>query len=149
MKNLVFGCGIAAVALVGGAVVAKEAAKKEIVQETTADLTWKELMPGAPLQGAEVWKGPGGAGCQFVKFPKGTAVPLHWHTKDTHAIVISGSFGSAPEGGGEPKLLGPGSHQFVPGKLKHSTKCGDAADCVIYSCSPGPFDVKGLPPPPK
>ena len=23
------------------------------------------------------------------------------------------------------------------------------ADCVIYECSPGAFDIKGLPPPPK
>ena len=148
MKKLALGIGFITVAFTGGLVAAKEAAKKEIVQETTADLAWKDVMPGMPLQGVEVWKGPGGAGCQFIKFPKGTLVPVHWHSKDTHAIVISGSFGSAPEGA-EPKLLGPGAHQFVPAKLKHSTKCGDAADCVIYSCSVGPFDVKGLPPPPK
>jgi hypothetical protein len=148
MKNVALGLGILAVVGAGGALAAKEAAKKEITQEAMADLAWKEAMPGMPLQVVEVWKGPGGAGCQYMKFPKGISVPVHFHSKDIHAVVITGNFGSAPEGA-EPKLQGPGGHQFVPGKLKHSTKCGDAADCVIYSCSTGPFDVKGLPPPPK
>jgi quercetin dioxygenase-like cupin family protein len=148
MTKLALGIGLLAVAFAGGALAAKEAAKKEIVQETPAELNFKEVMPGMPVQAAEIWKGPGGAGCQFIKFPKGTAVPLHWHSKDAHAVIISGSWGSGAEGGAE-KLVGPGAHQFIPAKLKHTTKCGDAADCVVYSCTTGPFDIKGLPPPPK
>ena len=149
MKKLAMGIGLLAVAFAGGALAAKEAAKKEIVQETPDDLKWKEVVPGMPVMAAEIWKGPGGSGCSYIKFPKGTAVPLHWHSKDGHAVVISGSWGSAPEGGGPEKMIGPGAHQFIPAKLKHTTKCSEAADCIVYSCSPGPFDVKGLPPPPK
>jgi uncharacterized protein DUF4437 len=147
-KNLATGIALVTVGFVGGALAAKEKPKKEIVQQTVADLQWKDIAPGMPVQGSESWKGPGGSHCWFNKFPKGFSVPLHWHTKDVHGIVIAGNWGSAAEGAPE-KLVAPGGYQFIPGGLKHTTKCADAADCVIYECGPGPFDVKGLPPPPK
>jgi quercetin dioxygenase-like cupin family protein len=74
--------------------------------------------------------------------------PTHFHTKDLYSVVIAGNWGSWVEGTPE-KLVGPGAYQFIPGGLKHTTKCGDAADCVTYECGPGAFDLKGLPPPPK
>jgi hypothetical protein len=149
MNKLALGFGLLAlVAATAGSLAAKEAAKKELVQHALDELPWKEMMPGMPLMGADVWTGPGGAGCRYMKFPRGFAVPVHWHSKDAHAVVISGNWGSALEGA-QDKLIGPGSHQFIPGKVKHSTKCGEASDCVIYSCSTGTFDVKGLPPAPK
>jgi quercetin dioxygenase-like cupin family protein len=147
MKKLAIGLALTAAGLVGGTLAAKEA-KKEITQQTVADLEWKEVMPGQPVMVAEVWKGPGGAHCRFNKFPKGFVVPQHFHSKDVHAVVISGSWGSWSEGG-EEKLAATGGHQFIPAKLKHTTKCGDGADCVVYACSPGAFDIKGLPAPPK
>jgi hypothetical protein len=146
-KRIALACGVLAVGLVSGA-LAKEAAKKEVVQEKVADLQWKELEPGNPIMTAAAWKGPGGSYCRWVKFPKGLAVPLHFHTKDIHAVVISGKWGSAADGQPE-KLQGAGGYEMIPGGLKHSTKCGDDADCVTYECSPGAFDIKGLPPPPK
>jgi hypothetical protein len=147
MNKLAIGFGLLATGLVGGA-LAKEAPKKEIVQQTTADLTWKEVMPGMPVMAAEDWKGPGGSHCGWNKFPKGFVVPSHFHSKDIYAVVISGNWGSWAEGAPE-KLVAPGGHQMIPAKLKHTTKCGDKEDCVIYECSPGAFDIKGLPPPEK
>jgi quercetin dioxygenase-like cupin family protein len=148
MKKVALVVGLLLVGFLGGTLAAKEKAKKEILQQTVADLQWKEAAPGMPIMTSEVMKGPGGSNCAFNKFPKGFAVPLHWHTKDIHAVVISGNWGSTAEGAPE-KLVAPGGYQLIPGGLKHSTKCGDAADCVIYQCSPGAFDLKGLPPPPK
>jgi len=148
MKKLAVVVGLLMFGFLGGTLLAKEKAKKEIVQQTAADLQWKDVAPGMPIMASDVWKGPGGSHCAFNKFPKGTAVPTHWHTKDIHAIVIAGNWGSFAEGAPE-KLVAPGGYQLIPGGLKHSTKCGDAADCVIYECSPGAFDLKGLPPPPK
>jgi len=147
MKRFMIGFGLLAVGLVGGA-LAKDAVKKEIVQKTVADLAWKELAPGVPVMISEAWKGPGGSHCTWNKFPKGYTAPTHFHTKDVHAVVISGNWGSWSEGQPE-KLVGPGGYQLIPGGLKHSTKCGDTADCVIYECGPGAFDLKGLAPPPK
>jgi quercetin dioxygenase-like cupin family protein len=126
----------------------KEGAKKAIVQKTVSDVQWHDAGPGLPVQRSDVWTGPGGSHCSFNKFPKGTVVPLHFHTNDLTTVVIAGQWGSAAEGAPE-SLVGPGAYQFIPGKLKHTTKCGDAEDCVIFTCSPGAFDIKGLPPPPK
>ena len=148
MTKLGLGLGLIALGFGAGMVAAKEAAKKEIVQKTVADLTWKEVAPGIPVMAAEDWKGPGGSHCGFNRFPKGFVVPSHFHSKDLYAVVIAGNWGSWAEGATE-KLVGPGGHQFIPAKLKHSTKCGEAAECVVYECGPGPFDLKGLPPPPK
>jgi quercetin dioxygenase-like cupin family protein len=148
MGKLALAIGLSAVVFAGAALAAKEAAKKEVMQQTVNDLNWKEAMPGMPIMMAEAWKGPGGSHCQFIKFPKGFAVPVHWHSKDVHGVVISGNWGSALEGAPE-KLMGPGGYQTIPAKVKHSTKCGDVSDCVVYDCGPGAFDIKGLPPPPK
>jgi hypothetical protein len=147
MKRIMCGLGLLVVGFVGGA-FAKDAGQKAIVQKTVADLQWTEVMPGSPVMIAAAWKGPGGSYCRWVKFPKGLAVPLHFHTKDIHAVVITGKWGSSVEGQPE-KLQGPGGYEAIPGGLKHTTKCGDDADCVTYECSPGAFDIKGLPPPPK
>jgi hypothetical protein len=147
MKRIMCGVGLLVVGFVGGA-FAKDAAQKAIVQKTVADLEWKAMAPGVPVMTADAWKGPGGSHCSWNKFPKGFVAPTHYHTKDTHAVVIAGNWGSWVEGAPE-KLVGPGGYQFVPGGLKHTTKCADAADCVTYECSPGAFDMKGLPPAPK
>jgi hypothetical protein len=147
MKRILCGFALLVVGFVGGA-FAKDAAQKAIVQKTVADLEWKAMAPGVPVMIAEAWKGPGGSHCSWNKFPKGFVAPTHFHTKDLHSVVIAGNWGSWVEGAPE-KLVGPGGYQFIPGGLKHTTKCGDAADCVTYECGPGAFDLKGLPPPPK
>jgi hypothetical protein len=142
--NKRFGLALAAVGFAGGAAVAGAAAKKEIAQQTIADLEWHDLAPGLPVKAADSWKGPGGAHCAFNKFPRGFVAPPHFHTKDLHAVVLSGNWGSWTDGTPE-KLLGPGGIQVIPGGVKHVTKCAPAVDCVIYVCGPGPFDIKGLP----
>jgi hypothetical protein len=82
----------------------------------------------------EEWKGPGRSHCTWNKFPKGFVAPTHYHTKDLHSVVIAGNWGSWVEGAPE-KLVGPGGYEFIPGGLKHSTKCSEAADCLTYECS--------------
>ena len=148
MKRMSWAVGLVAMGFVGGAFAAKEAAKKEITQPKLADLQWKEAAPGMPVMVADSWKGAGGAHCTFDKFPKGFAAPTHAHTNDVYSIVIAGKWGSHAEGTPE-SLQGPGGYQFIPGGLKHETKCGDASDCMVYECGPKAFDLKGLPPPPK
>jgi quercetin dioxygenase-like cupin family protein len=147
MKTIMCGLGLLAVGFVGGA-FAKEAAQKEIVQKTVADLEWKTVTPGVPVVSSEDWKGSGGAHCTWNKFPRGFSSPAHYHSKDLHSVVVAGHWGSWVEGAPE-KLVGPGGYEFIPAGLKHTTKCSDAADCVTYECSPGAFDLKGLPPLPK
>jgi len=123
----------------GGAIAAKAAAK--IVQWNLDDLKW-QTPPNAPpgVQLAETYK-KGSMHCSFTKFAKGTEVPLHTHTNDIAGVVVAGTFGSTDEAGsGKPQAAG--GFQSVPGGLKHSTKCTADADCIIFSCQPGPFDTK-------
>jgi quercetin dioxygenase-like cupin family protein len=140
---IVFALPAAAVAQKEARKGEKEGSKKGVVQKTVSDLTWHD-MPGTPVQASDVWTGPGGSHCNFTRFPKGTTVPPHFHTSDIHAVVIAGQWGSAAEGAPE-SLVGPGTYQLIPGKLKHTTKCAEAEDCIIYTCSPAKFDIKGLP----
>src|SRR5262249_50418662 len=124
----------------GGAIAAKEAAKKEIVQWRSADLKWQTVPNTPSLQQAEVYK-KGAMHCSFTKFPKGTEVPMHTHTNDIVGVVLAGTFGSTDEAGtGKPQAVG--GFQSIPGGHKHSTKCTADADCIIFGCQPGPFDMK-------
>jgi quercetin dioxygenase-like cupin family protein len=131
-----------AIGFAGGAVSAKAAGKKELVQLNLSDVKWKD-MPNSPpgVQGAEVYKKGPAMECRFVKFPKGTEVPMHTHTHDIVGVVVAGTFGSTDEaGGGKPQPVG--GFQNIPGGLKHTTKCTADADCIVFSCLPGPFDLK-------
>jgi len=125
------------VGFVGG-VSAQERAKK-IVRSSTADLQWSPV-PGAPVMESMAWSAANGSNCGFNKFPKRTKLPLHSHTADLSAIIVAGQFGSMEEGA-PVKLSGPGTYSFIPGGLKHTTECGPEADCVVYRCQPGAFDL--------
>jgi hypothetical protein len=129
--------GALAVAFAAGT---QAAAKKEITRVAAADLKF-EPVPDMPLQAAGPFKGAKGIQCMFHKFPKGFVAPLHTHTADVMGLVVAGKFGSGEEGT-EPVLQGPGSFQQIPGGLKHVSKCGPDADCEIFICQPGAFDIK-------
>jgi quercetin dioxygenase-like cupin family protein len=131
---------VLAIGFAGGALAAKEAAKKGIFQSNQADLKWQDVPNSPGLQQSEVYK-KGAMHCLFTRFPKGTEVPLHTHTHDIVGVVVAGTFGSTDEeGNGKPQ--GAGGFQSIPGGFKHTTKCTAAADCTVFSCLPGPFDLK-------
>lgn len=141
MKQRVFLFGVALVFVTVGfvqSVSAQDKAKK-IVRWSTADLQWSPV-PGAPVMESKAWSAANGSNCGFNKFPKGSKVPLHSHTADLSAIVVAGQFGSMEEGA-PVKLSGSGTYQFIPGGLKHTTECGPEADCVVFRCQPGAFDL--------
>ena len=58
MRKLALGLGLLAGAFAGGALAAKEMARKEVTQQNLNDLDWKEIMAGMPIMQAEAWKGP-------------------------------------------------------------------------------------------
>ncbi len=124
----------------GGAITAKAAPKKELVQWSLADLKWKDVPNTPGLQQVEAYK-KGAMHCLFSKFPKGTETPMHTHTNDIAGVVVAGTFGSTDEAGnGKPQAAG--GFQSIPGGFKHLTKCTADADCIVFSCLPGPFDLK-------
>ncbi len=120
----------------------KPAARKAVFMPA-GDMKW-EATPGAPpdVKGVTLWgdptKGPYGG---IQKFPAGFSAPLHTHSSDIKAVVISGTFVVGPEGGPENRL-GPGSYEFIPNTYKHTTKCDTGSECVVLVQTQGKFDVK-------
>ena len=109
----------------------------------SGDMKW-EPTPGAPpgVMGVTLWgdpaKGPYGG---IQKFPPGFSAPLHTHSSDMRAVVISGTFLVAPEGGTDNKLTA-GSYEFIPSTFKHTTKCDTSSECLVFVETHGKFDVK-------
>ena len=85
-----------------------------------------------------------GAYAAFVKLPAGMMHPLHTHTNEAKAVLISGTFSVTPEGGVE-KRLGPGSYFSIPGGQKHLSGCLAGAPCVIFQTGTAKFDMKPVP----
>jgi quercetin dioxygenase-like cupin family protein len=125
------------------------AAKKEAVFVTPEELKWVDvpLPVGAPAAagGAQVANVVGdafkGAYSAFAKIPAGQNHPLHTHSSDVKAVVVSGTFIVTPEGGTEKKL-GPGSFFMVPANMKHTSGCAPGAACVLFQEGPAKFDMK-------
>lgn len=117
------------------------------VPKDTADLwpasqlKW-EPMPGLPgAMQAPLWGHPqkGEHGVMY-KWPAGTSVPLHWHSRADRAVVVAGTMLLAPEG--KPAVeLGPGSFFSFGGHVKHATSCKAGADCVFFLEREGTFDA--------
>jgi anti-sigma factor ChrR (cupin superfamily) len=140
---------IASAAFVGSALAdekkappAKAKAGGKIVMWSADEIKWIDPPNSPPgVKMAVLWgdpqKGPHGA---FHKFVAGFEAPLHHHTANYRAAVISGTLIVTPEGGAAKKLP-PGSYGSFSGMKKHTTKCDAGADCVIIVDASGPWDV--------
>jgi hypothetical protein len=148
-RAILVACGVLASCLVvmaQGAAKGKGAPKAEAKKPVfmpAGDLKWADT-PGAPsgVKGVTLWgdpaKGPYGG---FQKFPAGFLAPLHTHTSDLRAVVISGTLLVGPQGGPENRLPA-GSYEFIPSTYQHTTRCDAASECVIFVEAKGKFDVK-------
>jgi quercetin dioxygenase-like cupin family protein len=118
------------------------AAKKEIVTMVPEDLKWVEVPKSGGVLVAnvsgDIMKG---AYAAFAKIPAGQMHPLHTHSKDTKAVVVSGTFLLTAEDGVEKKI-GPGGYFSVSGGLRHTSGCAAGAPCLLFQEGPGAFDMK-------
>ena len=122
--------------------VSQRKMKKEAVLWPAQNITWDEMKGAAPgVMTALLWgdraKGPYGA---FVKFPANTKQPLHTHSNDIKAIIVSGTFTYGVEGE-EEKPYGPGSYLLIPANVKHSNGSG-AEGVMFFMEQSGKFDMK-------
>ena len=111
-------------------------------------IKWEQLKGGPPgVMIANLWgnyeKGAFGA---FIKFPPGFKTPLHTHSSDGKAVVVSGTLIETPEGGTE-KRCGPGSYLSIPSVVKHVSAAGTDAPCIFLWEQSGKFDLKPVEPP--
>ncbi len=104
------------------------------------DLQWSDV-PGfegvkTVVPEGDAAKGPHHA---FLKFAPGFAAPLHHHTANHYATVISGTLVLVVDG--EEHKLPAGSYFALTGKKKHETRCEAGADCVLFLDARGKWDV--------
>ena len=129
------------------------AAKKPLPGKTVkimpqADLQW-ETEPESKVSIAVLSGNPKtGAYEAFVKFPAGMDIPQHWHTFSNTAVGVAGTLVIDVEGQGV-KEISAGTWGSLPGRVKHTTKCKEGADCIIYARQPGKDDIHFVNPPPK
>lgn len=81
-------------------------------------------------------KGPHHA---YMKFDSGFAAPLHHHTSDHYATVITGTVILNVDG--VEHRLPPGSFFSFKNKKMHSTTCAQGSECLLFTDVRGKWDV--------
>ncbi|HKE15755.1 MAG TPA: cupin domain-containing protein [Kofleriaceae bacterium] len=99
-------------------------------------------MPAGPAVAALDGDPTKGKSSVLLKLKKGSA-PLHIHSADYHAVLVSGQTKHWDKGQDEKsaKTLGPGSYWFQPGKQPHGDACL-TDECIIYVTWAGKMDMK-------
>ncbi len=75
----------------------------------------------------------------LIKMPAKFVSPVHAHTEDYYAVVITGVMANgAPRADDVP--LPPGSYWFQRGEEMHVTKCISQTECLFMTSQAGRFD---------
>lgn len=127
-------------AVVSACCAAPSFAADTSVSMPVSDLKYFDTGVG-PLKAAPAYGDlANGAHSTFVKLPAGFVSPLHTHTEDYYAVVISGVVANEVNEAVKDRPLPPGSYWFQKGKASHVTKCLSANECVVFITQPGKFD---------
>jgi len=113
-----------------------DASKTGAILLTESDLKWiaDPKRPGTYMAYAEGEPATGPAHF-YLKYDKGFAGGLHYHTSDHGGWILSGTV--IIEVDGKETKLPAGSFYFIKGKKPHIAKCDLTADCVMT------IDVRG------
>ena len=113
---------------------------------TDAQLTWGEGPPALPKGGlTAVLSGDPGKTGEYTlraKLPAGYKIPPHWHPRDEHITVLSGTvaFGMGDNAvEAEMKALPVGGYAVMPATMHHYFAVKSAA--VIQLHGVGPFEI--------
>lgn len=103
------------------------------------NLKWFDTGIG-PMQAAMAYgdmaKGPYGV---FLKFPGGFVSPVHHHSVEYRAVVVTGTIVNS-EAGEADITMQPGSYWYQRGKAAHVTKCVSSDGCTVFLTQSGKFD---------
>ena len=104
------------------------------------DIKWTDVPDFPGVQMAVLEGDPSkGAGHFLIKLKDGFVAPLHHHSSDHFATVLSGTMSFTVDG--QETLLPAGSFFVFKGKKEHITKCVPGADCVLSVDVRGKWDV--------
>ena len=91
---------------------------------------------------AVTWGDPAkGAHGAFHKFKAGFSVPLHTHGSSNKIVVLSGTMSMAGADGKE-MTFPAGSFYTQPVTFKHTTRCTEALDCLVYLEADAKWELK-------
>jgi hypothetical protein len=131
--------GLIGFTLPAGAARAADAAKP--VSFRPEQLVWVSNPAVPEVLTAVTWGDPAsGAHGGFHKFKAGFASPLHTHSANLHIVVLSGTMAAAGADGKETQFPA-GSFYAHPNTFKHTTKCLEGSDCVVYVEADGKWDL--------
>jgi len=98
-----------------------------------------------PLKAAAVYGDIfAGAHGSLIKMPSKFVSPVHTHSEDYHAVVVTGVMGNGLPGAPDVPLAA-GSHWFQKGNEAHVTKCLSSTECVFYITQQDKFDFFAVP----
>lgn len=104
------------------------------------DIKWVDVPDMAGVKMAALQGDPGKGAAHFlVKLPGGFQAPLHHHTADHYAMVLSGTIVFTVDG--KETKLPAGSYFSYTGKRQHVTQCEAGADCVLAVDARNKWDV--------
>jgi quercetin dioxygenase-like cupin family protein len=129
---------VAAALLVPVAAGAKD--KGTAVFVPASDLKWADVPDRPGVKIAPVQGDPNkGASHFFIKLPAGFIVPAHHHSPDHYVMVATGTVVFNVDG--TDHTLPAGSYFSFIGKKKHTTRCAEGSECVLFVDSRGKWDV--------
>lgn len=92
---------------------------------------WKEIVPGVHF-GAVHGDWEKGAHGKYVRFAKGVQIPIHRHSNEYHALLLSGRVVNLFEGGRRVEIS-PGDYFYMAAGRAHSHECLSDGGCLLYA----------------
>ena len=136
----VFAMTLAASAIAPHAVAAEGSKGGTAVLMPANEMKWTDVAGFPGVQMAVLQGNPAkGAHHALIKLPGGFVAPLHHHTSDHFATVVSGTVVFTVDG--KDTRLPPGSYFSYTGKKQHVTKCDAGAECILSVDTRGKWDV--------
>lgn len=126
-----------------GAVFAGKAVSKRAIILSADEVKFFPMNPNDP-NGGQMAIASGdpqkGASAIYLKLKPGTP-PIHTHSSDYHAVLISGKARHWEDGKeSSAKVMGPGSYWFQPAKQHHGDHCVGPEDCLVFISLDQKFD---------
>ncbi|MDA8520172.1 hypothetical protein [Acidovorax sp. NCPPB 4044] len=136
--STIFALGMAAPALADGSTAPR------VTSPDSAK--WIPMIPEMGTKGPSfsiVFGKPGEIGKPFggmFRVPAGEESPLHTHTSEYWAVMISGVESAREKAGDVPASIPPGATWYQPAKAPHINKCMGPEDCLFYVYYPKGMD---------
>jgi len=111
-----------------------------------SDIAWQraEGLPAGVMVAHVSGDAKGGPAVDFIKFPAGTRVPLHWHAANHVVTVLSGKLAIGAPGLEKDLEIGPGGYFKIAAKTPHLTSAKE--ETVIAVSGDAPNDLHWVKP---